>query len=106
MALPGMAKRIVSVLVCAAVLILCPGGLFAAGQEISVVRTFPREGETLVRLDFPVVVEFTGPADPEGFSFALSPDPGGWQEKWEKGNRRVKLAPSGGVPGEHGMKRG
>ncbi|MDD3514745.1 MAG: hypothetical protein PHD35_03300, partial [Synergistaceae bacterium] len=58
--------------------------------------TFPLEGDRLVRLDFPVIVEFTGPADPEGFSFALSPDPGGWQEKWENGNRRVKLIPSAG----------
>lgn len=94
--MPGMAKRTVSVLVCAAVLILCPGGPYAAGQEISVVRTFPREGETIVRQNFPVIVEFSGRTVPENFSFSVSPDPGGWQEKWESGNRRVKLIPSAG----------
>jgi hypothetical protein len=72
--MPGMARRTVSALVCTAVLILCPGGLYAAGQEISVVRTFPREGETLVRQNFPVIVEFSGRAAPENFAFSVSPD--------------------------------
>ncbi len=94
--MPDKAKRSALVLVWAALLVFCPGGLSANGQEVSVTYTFPLEGDRLVRLDFPVIVEFTGPADPEGFSFALFPDPGGWQEKWENGNRRVKLIPSAG----------
>ena len=94
--MPGMIKRTVSTLVCAAVLILCPGGQCAAGQEIFVVRTFPGEGETLVRRDFQVIVEFSGRAEPEEFSFSISPDPGGWQKTWENGNRRVKLTTPAG----------
>jgi hypothetical protein len=75
MGMPDKAKRSALVLVWAALLVFCPGGLSANGQEVSVTYTFPLEGDRLVRLDFPVIVEFTGPADPEGFSFALFPIP-------------------------------
>jgi len=97
--MPELLKRIVSTLVCGAVLTLCPGGLNAGGQEISVMRTFPGEEEMLVRQDFQVIVEFSGRAEPEEFSFSISPDPGGWQQMWENGNRRVRLISSAGFAG-------
>ena len=97
--MPELLKRIVSTLVCGAVLTLCPGGLNAGGQEISVMRTFPGEEEMLVRQDFQVIVEFSGRAEPEEFSFSISPDPGGWQQMWENGNRRVRLITPAGFAG-------
>lgn len=63
---------------------------------LEVVETFPRNAGILKKMDFPLVIKFSGPVDREVFSFKVSPDPGGWDTIWRNGMREVKIVTSGG----------
>jgi hypothetical protein len=55
------------------------------------ILTSPPDGGAVHQLDDPVHVRFSKPVTPASFSYAISPDIGGWSVEWSEDRRRVVL---------------